>query len=550
MTDIAGDVMNVVVRSSELVWIAKASLVLAAGWVALLASRQARASVRHLVLVVTFGSLVALPVLMMGAPVVSIEAPFGVAAVDAEPGGEPSPGAVAIRRALAPAPPAAAGASARGASMPSVLAMLRVVWIVGACWLAASLALGVARLRGIARDGAPWLDVRPLVQELTALADLRRPVHVVLHEQIQAPMTCGVFRPVIVMPRDAVTWCDDDVRRALVHELEHVRRADWATQLAARAICAVYWFHPLAWATQRSLCLEAERACDDAVLAHGASEDYAEQLVTLASRLRRGRALPALAMANRSDLAVRVHALLDAGQRRGRVGTWTTATAMVVALVGVATLSSVRTVRAATTVNRGASTPAATPAPTTASASAQPSVADETRAALGGLLLEAADRGDLTRMNALIAAGADLDAVRSGDGSPLIVAARSGRLAAVRLLLERGANPNLAVPGDGNPLIMAAREGHGEIVELLLTRGAAIDEIVPEDENALIQASAAGRLAVVRLLVARGADVNARAWTEPANDRGTGEWRTPLSQARRGRHAEVVAFLEASGARD
>jgi ankyrin repeat protein len=108
----------------------------------------------------------------------------------------------------------------------------------------------------------------------------------------------------------------------------------------------------------------------------------------------------------------------------------------------------------------------------------------------------------------------------------------------------------MAVPGDGNPLIMAAREGHKEVVALLLDRGANINQVVPEDENALIQASAEGELEVVQLLIARGADVNARAWAEGALERPNGEWRTPLSMARKGQHQAVINILMAAGAKE
>jgi len=73
---------------------------------------------------------------------------------------------------------------------------------------------------------------------------------------------------------------------------------------------------------------------------------------------------------------------------------------------------------------------------------------------------------------------------------------------------------------------------------------------VPGDENALIQASRHGHLDVVKLLVARGADVNARVWADSAHDGRQGEWRTPLSMARRGNWTAVVAFLLSAGARE
>jgi ankyrin repeat protein len=137
-----------------------------------------------------------------------------------------------------------------------------------------------------------------------------------------------------------------------------------------------------------------------------------------------------------------------------------------------------------------------------------------------------------------------------GDGSPLIVAAREGHLDVVRLLLDRGANPNVRSIGDGNALIMAAAEGHPDVVNLLLDRGANINDVVPGDENPLIRASAEGRLDVVKLLVSRRADVNARVWIEAEPRIPNGEWRTPLSEARKERREDVVQFLLSVGAKE
>jgi uncharacterized protein (TIGR03435 family) len=73
----------------------------------------------------------------------------------------------------------------------------------------------------------------------------------------------------------------------------------------------------MAW---RQLRLEAERACDDAVVGQSEPAVYADQLVMLAQRLAATSDRPLLAMAGRGDLAARVRAVLDTGQQRGRAG--------------------------------------------------------------------------------------------------------------------------------------------------------------------------------------------------------------------------------------
>jgi len=293
--------------------------------------------------------------------------------------------------------------------------------------------------------------------------------------------------------------------------------------------------------TWRRLCLEAERACDDAVVRGAERTEYAAQLVSLARRMSKGHAHAALGMAKRSDLSARVTALLDGSQRRGRAGLWATFGVVCVASLVVTAAASVRAVARAETSPAAVSQTAS--AQTKDERSRRPSQLDEA-------LYEAAEKGDGAEIERLLAAGANVNCAIEGDGSPLIAAAREGRLEAVRVLLNRGADPNMPVEGDGNPLIMAAREGHTDIVALLLDRGAKVDQMVPEDENALIQASGEGHLEVVKLLVARGADVNARVWVEPASERPNGEWRSPLAMARKGGHNAVVAYLQSLGARE
>jgi ankyrin repeat protein len=290
-------------------------------------------------------------------------------------------------------------------------------------------------------------------------------------------------------------------------------------------------------------------------------------------------------MANRSDLSARVSALLDGSQRRGRAGWRLTASVLGVACLVVLALAPVR---AAPLSKKQTAALTQTPGSQSDStgkrdeSSAQAPGSQNNTTGLDRALIRAAAEGDISGIDELLRAGANVNCtVDIGEfGSPLSAAAYKGRLDAVRLLLDRGADPNLV--SDAGPLINAAEGGHVDIVSLLLDRGAIIDQIVPGNQNALIRASGKGRMEVVKLLVARGADVNARAWApqsityKKVNAEGKivrytvvksvvkkdgtrqivddpsskGEWMTPLSIAKRGGHKEVVAFLIASGAQE
>ncbi len=521
---------------TELSLLLKATLVLAVGLTTARLIRRSRASVRHLVLVATFGGLLVLPLVAIWMPAITIRVP--VAAVRDLASPPPAARATVDSRSIGSAVSTPITAGGKGSSVLSWASTLRWAWAAGAAILLSSLGLALWRLRVIRRSALPCLDLQGLAHRTAVEAGVKARVEVVTHERVVAPLAYGVRRSTIVMPTDIDRWKTDDVRRALIHEMEHVRRGDWLIQLGVRVVCALYWFHPLAWVAWRQLSLDAERACDDAVVRSTEGANYAEQLVLLARRMAHSPAPLVLSMASRSDLTARVTALLDSSQQRGPAGGWTVAMAAGLAALVVGTLAPLHAVAAA--VDPGIS--------------AIETAADDFQQARGTSLdrslYRAAERGNVNRVAELIDAGANVNAKLDGDGSPLIGAARAGHLTVVGLLLERGADPNLAVQGDGNPLIMAAREGHVDVVTLLLDGGARVDMVVPDDENALIQASGEGHLAVVKLLVSRGADVNARVWADGAYERPNGEWRTPLSMARRGGHTAVVEFLRGAGAVD
>ena len=318
-----------------------ASLVVKATFVMLLAlmvvflpARRSRASLRHTFLAAAFAVLLALPVAAILAPPVPIliSAPQqptmtrgrSVSTTDRHV-------AVAIPEDIAPG-------SSRSPEF-SMSALLSAGWLFGVMVFLAPMAVGLTQLRSLRRTAIPWQHGQSVAEGLAHGAGIRRHVEVLVHDKVSGPTTFGGMHPVILLPVDAEKWEPDDLNRALVHELEHVRRGDWMSHCLARVVCSVYWFHPLVWMVWRQFALDAERACDDAVLGRAEATAYANQLVGLARRLSALRKSPGLAMANRADLTARVGAVLDGRQRRGRAGTLSVAFAWIAAAILVAAVS-------------------------------------------------------------------------------------------------------------------------------------------------------------------------------------------------------------------
>jgi uncharacterized protein (TIGR03435 family) len=307
--------------------IVKATVILAAGLLTIRCTRRSRAATRHFVLASAFAVVLTLPVTERAVPAVTLSV------------GTPVPSAVPKTLPIVMSPeftaPQAAPEPARSIdgrhserTQPSTEALLIATWAIGAALFLAPVLVTPRRLRKLRGTARTWHEGEELVRAIGS--GVHRPVTVLMHEDVAAPLTCGIVRPTIVLPSQAITWADHEIKQALVHELEHIRRADWPVHIATRLVCAIYWFNPLAWIAWRQLSLEAERACDDAVLGIAERTAYAQQLVTLARRARTSP-VPVLSMVNRSELSERISSLLDEAQTRGRLGFRGAATILAIA---------------------------------------------------------------------------------------------------------------------------------------------------------------------------------------------------------------------------
>jgi len=126
-------------------------------------------------------------------------------------------------------------------------------------------------------------------------------------------------------------------------------------------------------------------------------------------------------------------------------------------------------------------------------------------------LLVAATNGNAPIAQALLKAGADVRVIVPETGSILMAASRTGNPEVIRLLLGAGADVNFAEPHSGQTALMwAAAEGHSEAVKALLTGGAKVNAQAQDTKMALFFAVRKGDIESVKALLAAGANVNER----------------------------------------
>jgi len=162
-----------------------------------------------------------------------------------------------------------------------------------------------------------------------------------------------------------------------------------------------------------------------------------------------------------------------------------------------------------------------------------------------GPIADAAQRGALDQVRALLQEGLDVNGAQGDGMTALHWAAENGDLQMAEVLLEAGAWVNAATGGTSGvglftPLHVAAEVGDGAMVRLLLEAGADVSAgTAVGGQTPLHYAARAGNSEAIEALLAHGAEVNARE---------TSWGQTPLMVAAAWNRWDAVEALSAGGA--
>jgi len=128
-------------------------------------------------------------------------------------------------------------------------------------------------------------------------------------------------------------------------------------------------------------------------------------------------------------------------------------------------------------------------------------------------LLEAADRGDISQIESLLATGVNIKAVDRRGFAPLHYALHRRHSDAALLLIQRGSDINQRTEQGSAPLALAAEADDVAVVQRLLDRRVSVDAVDRPGRTALWYAARSGATNAARLLIAAGADVQHRGAT-------------------------------------
>lgn len=226
----------------------------------------------------------------------------------------PSPVSVyAAAGRLGISPPGRAGILVDNTPLPAADApfdLFSAAWLIGACVLA--LSFFAAHLRSRMDYKASFPVEAPFVQSWLADHRLCRPVQIRYSDCIDSPLTYGVFRPVILLPK-GLDWSDEGrLAFILAHEHTHIRRFHALVKLLLAAALCIHWFNPLVYIMYLLANRDLELSCDASVMKEYGPQSrslYARTLVDLEAK--RARFSPLASSFSHNAMEERIIAIMN-----------------------------------------------------------------------------------------------------------------------------------------------------------------------------------------------------------------------------------------------
>lgn len=132
----------------------------------------------------------------------------------------------------------------------------QILWAAGAAGLLVFLAVSHLRQRLRYRFSLP------LPEGISTPENLR----VRMLDGLEAPLTYGLFRPVVLLPVDFPLEEEDRLRHVLLHEEIHVRKHDVLKKAVLLLTACIHWFNPLVWLMVALASEDMEMRCDAEVI--------------------------------------------------------------------------------------------------------------------------------------------------------------------------------------------------------------------------------------------------------------------------------------------
>ncbi len=154
------------------------------------------------------------------------------------------------------------------------LSLLVNFWFFGAILFLFRLIAQLTEVRKLRKNSQPFenLEIQSLTDRLVISLGIRRKIEVRTTERAHSPVTFGVWTPVILLPAALIFQLSPTHLEAVIaHELAHVKRNDYLSNLLLSTLEVLFFFHPGYWWMSQTVKELRENAADELALNAGVS---------------------------------------------------------------------------------------------------------------------------------------------------------------------------------------------------------------------------------------------------------------------------------------
>ena len=186
--------------------------------------------------------------------------------------------------------------------------LILCIWTIGTLAMLLRITFGLYRIHRLRRTASVADEsYQAICKNLAQKLNISHPVTVCFSDRVISPISFGWLSPYILIPRKMNL---DQFELVAAHELAHVQRLDWLTNLFSHLVGAIFFFHPIYHILNRKLVNLRERICDDWVIQlTGARKTYAQCLLDMVHHKEQSIPLT-MGLNEPSELESRINSIL------------------------------------------------------------------------------------------------------------------------------------------------------------------------------------------------------------------------------------------------
>ncbi|MEP7317246.1 MAG: M56 family metallopeptidase [Panacibacter sp.] len=163
------------------------------------------------------------------------------------------------------------------------------------------------------------IDYRLFVKRMADYLGIKKEVKIYFSDLVKTPLTIGFLKPLILVPVASLNHLTaDQLEAVLLHELAHIKRADYLINIIQSVIEIALFFNPFVQLIGKTIKNERENSCDDWVLQFQYNPAmYAEALLRIAY-VQTSDSFAMNATGNKGDLLPRVKRMLNQQEKTHR----------------------------------------------------------------------------------------------------------------------------------------------------------------------------------------------------------------------------------------